>query len=266
MAVIRKAVKSRPNLRVGWSGPSKSGKTGSMLVVASGHNPWTDQEDVEPLVEGRIGVIDAEENEAGKGTSELYADLFDFDIIVLNRTHADYYTTAIQEFAVKGYKLIIIDGLTPEWTGPTGCLNVVHNIATAKHKGDTHRAWNDVNKFHDRLIKGDPGARIATCQTKGEAKFGIKNYPGHVFASVQAKTKYERIMREDKEGNKRTKITKLGMGPIQRAELDYEFDTFFNMDHCTIECFGESRIPSLEGKSFHKPGAEVTEIFREWLK
>ena len=266
MAVIRKAVKSRPHLRTGFSGPSKSGKTGTMLVIATGHNPWTDEKDVEPLVEGRIGLIDAEDNGEGEGTSELYADLFNFDIIVLKRTHADYYTEAIQEFAVKGYKLVIIDGLTPEWIGPDGCLKVVHRIAKAKYKGDTHRAWNDVNDFHDRLIKGDPGAKVATCQTKGAAKFGIKNYPGHVFASVQAKTKYDRVTREDKDGNKKTSITKLGMGPIQRAELDYEFDTFFNMDHTSIECFGESRIHTLEGKSFHKPGAEVTEIFREWLR
>ena len=106
MAVIRKAVKSRPNLRVGFSGPSKSGKTGSMLVIATGHNPWTDETDVAPLVEGRIGVIDAEDNGGGEGTSELYADLFDFDIIVLKRTHADYYTEAIQEFAVKGQQVV----------------------------------------------------------------------------------------------------------------------------------------------------------------
>ena len=140
MGVIRKAVKTRPNLRVGWAGPSKSGKTGTMLAVATGTNPWT-EESGPPLVEGRIGLIDAEDNGDGHGTSELYADLFDFDIIVLKRTHADYYTDAIQEFAQAGHKLIIIDGISPEWTGPWGCLQVVDNLAESKYNKNKFKAW-----------------------------------------------------------------------------------------------------------------------------
>lgn len=252
MSVIRKAVKSRPNLRVAWSGPSKSGKTGTMLAVATGKNPWTGEEGP-PLVEGRIGLIDAEDNGDGSGTSELYADMFDFDVIVLKRTHADYYTEAINEFAKAGYKMIIIDGLTPEWTGQHGCLQVVKNIAKTKYKGDSHRAWADVNIFHDRLIKGDKN------------NYGIKNYPGHVFCSIQAKTKYERVTTEDDQGNKKTKISKLGVGPIQRAEIDYEFDTFFELDQAKIEVKGQTRIHLFEGKTFEKPGPEMTRIFLEWL-
>jgi hypothetical protein len=261
MGVIRKAVKSRPNLRVLWSGPSKSGKTGAMLSVMTGHNPWTDDKDGPPLVEGRIGVIDAEDNGDGAGTTELYADLFDFDIIVLKRTHADYYTEAIQEFAKAGCKGLIIDGISPEWADPTyGCLTVVKNIAKTKYNGDTHRAWQDVNVFHNRLIRGDAGATLTN-----NKKFGIKNYPGHVFVSVQAKTKYERITNEDKTGYKKTVIEKLGMGPIQRAEIDYEFDTCFNLDHAKIIVHGDTRVHTLQGKTFENPGPELTKFFLEWL-
>jgi hypothetical protein len=252
MAVIRKAVRHRPDLRVGFSGPSKSGKSFTALCIALGYNPVTDER-TEPLVKGRIGLIDSEKNSENKGTSELYADLFDFDVIVLKKTHADYYTEAIQEFAKEKYELIIIDGLSPEWIGPDGCLQVVKRIAKTKYKGDSHRAWADVNEYHDRLILGD------------DRHFGIKNYPGHVFATIQAKTKYDRSEIVDNDGNKKTTITKLGMGPIQRAEIDYEFDTFFNLDHASITVHGDSRIQALEGQTFDKPGPAITDIFREWL-
>jgi len=76
---------------------------------------------------------------------------------------------------------------------------------------------------------------------------------------------HQRVEREDKDGNKKTTISKLGMGPIQRAELDYEFDTFFQLDHTCIDVHGTSRIHTLEGKTFEQPGPEITAIFREWL-
>ena len=263
MGVIRKAVKYRPNLRVGWSGPSKSGKTGSMLSVATGKNPWTGEEGL-PLVEGRIGLIDAEDNGEGKGTSELYGDLFDFDVIVLKKTHGEDYTNAIQEFAHAGYELIIIDGLSPEWIGPLGCLKMVDNLADGP-KGNKFTAWAVINEYHDRLILGDARPKVETCRNRGTDKFGIKNYPGHVFVSMRAKTKHAMIVTEDSTGAKKTTIEKLGMGPIQRAEIDYEFDTFFDLDHASITVKGMTRIHTLEGKTFEKPGPELTKHFLDWL-
>ncbi len=270
MGVIRRAVKSRPNLRVGFCGPSKSMKTGTMLSVATGKNPWTGEEGP-PLVDGPIGLIDAEANgvnEEGvlQGTSELYADLFEFDVIVLKKTHAEFYTKAIQEFAVLGYKLIIIDGISPEWASiPDGVLSTVERLADNKHNGNKFKAWADVNIFHDRFIKGDSGANVATCQTKGAAKFGIKNYPGHVFVSCQAKTKHQMITKEDSTGAKQTVVKKMGVGPIQRQEIDYEFDTWLDLDRGEINVHGTSRIHTLEGKSFKNAGPDLTAHFLKWL-
>lgn len=262
MGVIRKAVKHRPFLRVGFSGPSKSGKTGTMLSIATGKNPWTGEEGP-PLVKGRIGVIDAEENGGGFGTTELYGDIFDFDVIVLSTTHGEDYTDAIQEYAAKGYELIIIDGLSPEWVGPLGCLRVVDNIA--KNKSNKFVAWAEVNEYHDRLILGDPKPDAKTCTNRGADKFGIKNYPGHVFASMRAKTKHAMVVTTADDGTKKTTIEKLGMGPIQRAEIDYEFDTFFDMDHASITVKGSTRIHTLEGKTFDNPGPDLTKHFLDWL-
>ncbi len=254
MSVIRKAVKRRPKLRVGWSGPSKSGKTGSMLSVMTGRNPWTGEEG--PALCERIGLIDAEAQETDPetgelaGTAELYADLFEFDIIVLKKTHPQDYSAAITEFASQGYDGLIIDGLTPAWHGPLGCLKLSENLAQNKFNGNTFRAWNEVNVEHDRLFQGD-------------AKFfGIKNYPGHVFASVHAKTKH---VQEVNEKTGKTTIRKVGMGPMQRAEIDYEFDTFFEIEGNTIVVKGTTRVHTMSDKTFENPGPAMTKIFLEWL-
>ena len=134
------------------------------------------------------------------------------------------------------------------------------NLARNKHNGNKLKAWADVNVFHDRFILGDLGATITN-----NKKFGIKNYPGHVFCSVKAKTKHEMVVTEDSTGRKETKVVKLGMGPIQRAEIDYEFDTCFDLDKTVIDCHGQSRIHTLEGERFEKPGPEITKHFLEWL-
>jgi len=250
---IRKAVKDNSNLRMAFCGPSKSGKTFTMLAIATGHNPFTGEK-TQPLVDGPIGLIDSERNHTDKGESEKYADLFDFDVIVLERTHADYYTEAIKTFADQKYPLIIIDGISPEWVGQDGCLEVVHRIAKQKYKNDSHRAWKDVNKFHDRLILGDEG------------NIGIKNYPGHVFVSIRAKIFHARNEIKLPNGGKKTEIVKIGIGPIQRGEIEYEFDTFFdlNSEHI-INTNGATRIPGLGGQEFAKPGPDITNILLDWL-
>ena len=259
--VIRKAVKTDSLFRVGFCGPSKSGKTFSMLAIALGYNPITG-ETGPPLVEGgKVGLIDSERNAEDKGESEKYADLFDFDIYVMSGDGLpEDYNIAIRKMADKGYNPLIIDGISPEWVGQDGCLQVAKRIAKDKYRGDTHRAWDDVNVLHDGVIKGT------------SLKLGIKNYPGHVFVSVRAKTKYirEEYVVNENTGRTKTKIVKVGMGPIQRPEIDYEFDTFFNLtfngSQHVLSTFGETRIHILAKKEFLDPGPEVTAIFLEDLK
>ena len=258
MSVIRKAVKTASNFRIAYCGPSKSGKTFTMLAIACGHNPLTGKVG-EPLVPGgKVGLIDVERNQDDSGESEKFADLFDFDVIVLKDHHPEDYMKAMAQFAAEGYNPLIIDGITPEWNGvPSGCLAIKDNLTHTKYKGNAFRAWDDVNALHSAFLLGTPN------------KTGIKNYPGHVFVSVRAKTKHmiqEDVINET-TGKTKVKIIKVGMGPIQRPEIDYEFDTFFNLDSThTLSAYGETRIPALDEKEFVKAGPEVTAILREWLE
>src|SRR3990167_11037944 len=103
MIKIQKAKRFKTKLRLGLAGPAGSGKTMSALKLARG------------LVgeKGKIILIDTE-----NGSGNLYADLFDYDIITIAGNYAPkYYTEAIEASEKAGYDVIIIDSLTHAWTG-----------------------------------------------------------------------------------------------------------------------------------------------------
>jgi hypothetical protein len=254
---IERAEKGDTFARVALCGVSKSGKSLVALIMALGYNPLLDAdgntrdpfavETVEPQIGKalgpKVGVICSEDGEIKK-----YADLFDFDVAVLQRGgHPEEYVDAIKSFGEQGYIPLIFDSMTHEWQGMNGVLAVVERRALSKYKKDTHRAWKDGNDLHNDFISA------------------IKQYPGHVIATVRAKTKYER--REvEKNGKMKTEIVKLGLGPIQRGEIDYEFDTFFmvDSDH-NINTHGESRIPTLADKDFSKAEAiDIAGLILNW--
>ena len=254
---IERAMKGDTFSRTALCGPSKSGKSLVALIMALGYNPLLDvdgnprdpsAENLEYPQEGRalgpkVGVICSEDGEIKK-----YADLFDFDVAVLQRGgHPEEYVEAIKAYGAEGYNPLIIDSITHEWQGMSGVLNIVERRALSKYKKDTHRAWKDGNDLHNDFINA------------------IKQYPGHVIATVRAKTKYER--REvEKNGKMKTEIVKLGVGPIQRGEIDYEFDTFFmvDSDH-NLNTHGESRIPTLADKDFTKAEAiNIAGLILDW--
>lgn len=238
---IERAVKTDTWSRTALCGPSKSGKSLVSLIMACGFNPLLDQ--TGKALGPKPGVVCSEDGEIKK-----YADLFDFDVAVLQRGgHPEEYVDAINAFAEGGYNPLIVDSITHEWQGMNGVLSIVERRAISKYKKDTHRAWKDGNELHDKFINA------------------MKRYPGHVIATVRAKTKYER--REvEKDGRTKTEIVKLGVGPIQRGEIDYEFDTFFmvDSDH-NLNTHGESRIPTLADKDFNKEQVvKIAGLILDW--
>jgi len=58
---------------------------------------------------------------------------------------------------------------------------------------------------------------------------------------------------------------KLGLAPIQRAEVDYEFDIVGRMDAQHVLEIEKERYEPLAGKSFAKPGADLGRIIRQFL-
>lgn len=223
---FKKAVKHEAKLRMALAGPAGSGKTYSALAIATA------------LADGgKIAVIDTE-----RGSASLYADIFDFDVIELTTFHPDLYIQAIKEAEREGYAVIVIDSLTHAWNGIGGLLEL-HDRATKK-SGNSYTAWSDITPIQNRFIDSMLGSTM------------------HVITTMRSKTDY--IMTQD-AGNK-TKIQKVGMAPIQRDGMDFEFTVFGELDLSHNLSISKTRCPLLTDLVFNKPGEDIAGILREWLK
>ena len=188
------AVRKKAKARIGLSGPSGSGKTYSALLLASGLGQ-------------RIAVIDTE-----KGPASLYAGLPGipaFDPLAL----AAPYTPArcieaLSASAEAGYDVTIIDGITPEWSGVGGCLELVDQVANAKYRGNSWSAWNDITPRHRKFIDA------------------MLNHPGHLIATMRSKTE---TAQEERNGKK--VVVKMGMKAEQRDGIEYEFTAVLDIAH-----------------------------------
>lgn len=230
----RRAVKSR------WffSGPTKSGKTYTALMLAQA---------LAAHEGGRVAVIDTEE-----GESNVYANIYDFDVNVLRRPFtAQRYLTAIKEARTAGYPVLVVDSLSHLWSSEGGILDEVDNIAARAAQGrnrdgtpNTFSAWNQGGKLWESVLRA------------------LMEYPGHVICTARAKQKY--VLVDGKEGKKVPE--KRGMEPIVRDGTSYEFafEVYFDIDHVAVL---EGRDADLNGLVLKNPGPEnfITPVLK-WLQ
>lgn len=182
----------------------------------------------------RIAVIDTEYGSAAK-----YSDIFEFDVLNLDTFEAEKFTEGIRAAERAGYDVIIIDSLSHAWMGTGGTLD---QVSEAKRRvRNEFTAWRDPSKQHQDLIESIIHARL------------------HVIATMRSKTEY---VMEEYQGKKVPK--KIGMAPVQRDGMEYEFDVVGDMQDGTL-VISKTRCPILAGKSYHHPGREFGEILRHWL-
>lgn len=223
--MFKKATRQAAKLRMALIGPSGSGKTYSALRIAVG-------------LGGRIALIDTEH-----GTSRKYADTFDYDVEELDSFHPDRYVEAMYRAVQDGYDVLIIDSLSHAWAGRNGALELVDQAAKSAKGRHDFSAWREVTPLHNALIDGIARADI------------------HVIATMRAKTRY--VLEQDDRG--KTQVKRLGMEPVQRDGVEYEFDITADMDLDNTLIVSKSRCPALHKGVFHNPGADVACILNEWL-
>ena len=194
---IRKAERFKAKLRLGLAGPSGAGKTMSALKLAKG-------------LGGKICMIDTE-----RGSGDLYANLYDYDIITLKPPYTPkYYTDAIKAAEEAGYDVIIIDSLTHAWADEGGLLDQADK--KSNNGGNKYTVWAELTPQHRSLVNA------------------MLNSSAHIVATVRSKQAYEMEEYTDARGNKKTKPVKLGMAPVQREGMEYEFTVFMDIEqnHC----------------------------------
>ena len=229
---VKKAVKYKAKGRMAIMGPSGSGKTYTALEIATEfiRRGWAK----------KIAVIDSEHESSLK-----YADIFQFDHLPLESYSPDNYSNAIKQLVEDGYDFIIIDSLSHAWTGKDGALEQVDNASKRANAGGNKftTGWREVTPMHNNLIDTIIGA------------------PAHIIATMRVKMDY---VIEEVNGKKVPR--KIGLAPVQRDGMEYEFDVVADMNISNELLVGKTRCPQLAGKVFNKPGADIAKIFGAWLE
>jgi len=223
---IHRATKRRAKLRLGMSGPAGSGKTYSALLIAGG-------------LGGRIGLIDTEH-----GSGDLYADLLPegYDVLPLTPPYTPArYVEAIHALEEAGVSTIIVDSLTHAWSGEGGSLDRQGKIADKS--GNSWQAWRQVTPEHNALVEA------------------LLQSPCHIIATMRAKTEY--VQEKDERTGKQV-VRKIGLAPIMRDGIEYEFTTFFELDVQHMAFVGKDRTRLFDGSIF-KPDIETGRRLLGWL-
>jgi DNA polymerase III delta prime subunit len=186
---------------------------------------------------GKVAMIDTEH-----GSASLYADQFLFDTLLLDNFDPRNYIDAIHAAGAAGYDVLIIDSLSHAWAGPGGALEMADRNM-AKYSGNKWAAWRDVSPLHNQLIEA------------------MLSYPGHLIATMRSKMDY--IQTQDDKG--KTVIRKVGMAPIQRDGMEYEFGIVGEMDLDHNFNVTKTRCSPFDGLFLNKPGKEFADKFIGWL-
>ena len=225
---FRPAVKTESKLRMAIAGPSGSGKTYTSLLIAK-----------RLANGGPVAVIDTE-----RGSASKYSDIVEFDVLELESFAPQRYVEAIQAAESAGYTALVIDSLSHAWTGKDGALEMVDRAAARSQSSNSFAAWREVTPHHNALVDAMLGSNL------------------HLIATMRSKQEY---VQEKDEKTGKTIIRKIGLAPIQRDGMEYEFDVFAEMDHANRFIVSKSRCPALHEAVIAKPDAKVAETLLGWL-
>lgn len=192
MAVaFQKAERKQSKLRLALTGASGSGKTKGALNIATG-------------LGGKVAVLDTE-----NGSASLYADQFSFDVINLRAPYTpERFIQVIKAAESGGYNTLIIDSATHEWSGVGGCLELLDEVAKARHKGNSWSAWNEITPRHRAFIDAMLQSSI------------------NIIVTMRSKTETAQ-----QEVNGKKQVVKLGLKSEQRDGIEYEFTLVLDLVH-----------------------------------
>jgi hypothetical protein len=181
-----------------------------------------------------VALIDTE-----RGSASKYAgDVADFDVLELETFEPAKYIAAIREAASAGYPTLVIDSLSHAWMGKGGLLD------QADAKGGRFDAWKTLTPQQHALVDA------------------ILAYPGDIIVTMRTKTEY--VVEKDERGKSAPR--KVGLAPVQKDSIEYEFDIAASLDIENTMHVEKSRCPALSGAVIRKPGADVAKTLRAWLE
>lgn len=203
---LQQAKRSSSPMKLLISGPSGSGKTFSALQLAKGLvDNWED-----------ICIIDSE-----NGSADLYSHLGGYNVVRFEAPfHPNRYIEAINLAVEAGMKCIIIDSISPIWSGKGGCLELHEKATNSMKVPNSFAAWASVTPLYQSFID-----TVVSCHV-------------HLIATARSKTDYVLAERNGKQIPQ-----KVGMAPILKDGTEYDFSIHLELDqqhqaHCSKDRTG----------------------------
>ncbi len=220
--VFTKATKEQSLLRLGLVGPAGAGKTWTALTIAC---------QIARMERGRVAVIDTEEGSAAK-----YADIYDFDHLILHDYAPHNYVAAITAAEEAGYPVIVIDSASHAW-------DEILDEKDRKSAKNQWGGWSDLSPKYRAFIEKQ------------------KRCTSHLIATLRGKTQF---VVEERNGKQVPR--KVGMGAVVRPGYDFEYDIvgYLDTEHdLTIE---KTRFQALDGKHWPRPDSKFAAGLYHWLR
>lgn len=186
---------------------------------------------------GKIALVDTEH-----GSGELYAHLVNYDVAILKPPFTPIrYIQLMKEAEAAGYEIIILDSISHAWAGEDGLLDMQSKVA--KSSGNSYTAWREITPLHNQFVEA------------------ILQSPGHIIATMRSKVDY--VLELNDRGKQVPR--KIGLAPIQREGMDYEFTTVFDLiQDSHLATVSKDRTSLFDGCPF-TPTVETGKLLLDWL-
>ena len=177
----------------------------------------------------KIAVIDTENQSAS-----LYANMGNFNVLVLKPPFSpERYIQALNVCMQSQMQVIIIDSLSMEWEF---ILDAHSNLT-----GNSYTNWAKFTPRHQQLIQA------------------ILQADCHIICTLRAKQDY--VLSEK---NGKMVPEKVGMKPIQREGVDYEFTIVFELDIRHNATASKDRTGLFMGKPEFKINSQTGKEIADW--
>lgn len=203
---VRRAERRQARLRLALGAASNGGKTWSAIELAFGIvQELIDRGLLSGTLEGKVGLVDTERKSA-----DLYSHLGPYDVVQLGPPYSvPRYVGALQALERAGCVVAILDSISHAWVGHGGVLQLLDSIEDSKRFSAFGKTVNpQQDEFVDAMLRS----------------------PCHIIATMRSKTAWVLEARQNRSGATVMAPKRIGMAPVQRPGIEYEFTTMLDLD------------------------------------